>query len=250
MTTVEESIITTKQSFENSFSEAKFYNKQTQDENQLQAILDFLPINPCMNILDLGAGSGYLSFAIAEHYPNVSVVGLDIVEQTLKDNQKKIDEKNIGNLRFISYNGVDFPFNDNTFDLVVSRYALHHFPDIYKSLSEVFRVLTENGLFFVSDPSPNQNDSDGFVDEYMQVKKDGHIKFYSIDEWMHLCEISGFHFVKSFHSDIRFPRIIDSAYQDIMRKYDNKIVDGYDLQIIDDKIYITEKVNNMLFCRE
>lgn len=202
-----------------------------------------------MKILDLGAGSGYLSFAIAQHYPNASVVGLDIVDQTLKENQKKIDKKGIGNLHFISYNGVDFPFADNTFDLVVSRYALHHFPDINKSLSEIFRVLTEAGLFFISDPTPNENDKDGFIDEYMQVKKDGHMKFYSFDEWMHLCETSGFRFMKSFQSDIRFPRIMDCAYQEIMRKYDHKITDGYNLQILDNEIYITEQVNNMLFCR-
>lgn len=249
MATVEESIIATKQSFENSFLEATFYNKQTQDENHLQSILDFLPITPCMNVLDLGAGSGYLSFAIAEYDPNVTVVGLDIVDQTLKKNQKKINEKNISNLRFVSYNGVDFPFDDNTFDLVVSRYALHHFPDINKSLSEIFRVLTEKGLFFISDPTPNENDSDGFIDEYMQVKKDGHIKFHFFPEWMRLCETNGFQFVKSFQSNIRFPRIIDSVYQDIMRKYDNKIIDGYDLQMIANEIYITVQVNNMLFCR-
>lgn len=112
MTTVEESINATKQSFENSFSEATFYNKQTQDEKHLQAILDFLPIMPCMKILDLGAGSGYLSFAIAQHYPNASVVGLDIVDRTLKENQKEIDKKGIRNLRVISYNGVDFPGAD------------------------------------------------------------------------------------------------------------------------------------------
>lgn len=247
--TVEESIITTKQSFEDSFSEEKFYNKQTQDENHLKSILDFLPISPYMNILDLGVGSGYLSFAIAQLYPNATVVGLDIVDQTLKNNQKKIDEKNIKNLRFISYNGIDFPFDDNTFDLVVSRYALHHFPAIDKSLSEVFRVLTKTGLFFISDPAPNENDREGFIDEYMRVKKDGHIKFYSFEEWVRLCETSGFRFEKSFHSNIRFPRIIDSVYQDIMRKYDNRIIDGYDLQMTDNEIYITEQVNNMLFCR-
>ena len=249
MTTVEESINATKQSFENSFSEATFYNKQTQDGKHLQAILDFLPITPCMKILDLGAGSGYLSFAIAQQYPNASVVGLDIVDQTLKENQKEIDKKGIRNLRFISYNGVDFPFADNTFDLVVSRYALHHFPDINKSLSEIFRVLTKTGIFFISDPAPNENDKDGFIDEYMQVKKDGHIKLYSFDEWMRLCESSGFRFVKSFQSNIRFPRIMDCAYQEIMRKYDHKITDGYDLQMMDNEIYITEQVNNMLFRR-
>ena len=109
-------------------------------------------------------------------------------------------------------------------------------------------MLTETELFFISDPTPNENDKDGFVDEYMQVKKDGHIKFYFFDEWMRLCETSGFRFGKSFQSDIRFPRITDCVYQEIMRKYDHKITEGYNLQIMDHEIYITEQVNNMLFC--
>ncbi|MGN0400685.1 MAG: methyltransferase domain-containing protein, partial [Acetatifactor sp.] len=32
--------------------------------------------------------------------------------------------------------------------MVVTRYALHHFPEIRKSIREVARVLTCDGLFF------------------------------------------------------------------------------------------------------
>ena len=32
------------------------------------------------------------------------------------------------------------------FDLVVTRYALHHFPEIEKSMGEVARVLKSNGI--------------------------------------------------------------------------------------------------------
>lgn len=56
---------------------------------------------------------------------------------------------------------------------------LHHFPDIDYSISEVARVLKGGGVFFISDPCPNDCDKDRFVDEYMQLKKDGHIKFYT-----------------------------------------------------------------------
>ena len=57
---IEESIKATKEGFEASFAQGTFYNKQTQDFEHLQAILDFLPIKPGMKILDLGTGSGYL----------------------------------------------------------------------------------------------------------------------------------------------------------------------------------------------
>lgn len=64
---IENSIIATKQGFENSFSSGDFYNKQTQDEQHLKNILDFLPFKSDMKILDLGTGSGYLSFPIAKN---------------------------------------------------------------------------------------------------------------------------------------------------------------------------------------
>lgn len=168
---IENSIMATKQGFEHSFSSGDFYNKQTQDEHHLKNILDFLPLKADMKIIDLGTGSGYLSFPIAQKYPNVSIIGLDIVEKALEVNRSVAKEKNIRNISFISYNGIDFPFADSEFDMVISRYALHHFPDIQKSISEASRVIKRGGFFFVSDPTPNINDTSRFVDEYMQLKK-------------------------------------------------------------------------------
>lgn len=45
------------ESFEESFTEKTFYNKQTQDETHLRDILKFVEIEPGMKVLDLGCGS-------------------------------------------------------------------------------------------------------------------------------------------------------------------------------------------------
>lgn len=137
--------------FEDSFEESNFYNKQTQDEKHLNNILNTINSKPGMKILDLGCGSGYLTFPIAKRNENAYVVGLDIVTNTLERNTEKAQEMDIKNLKFISYDGITFPFEDNSFDLVVTRYALHHFPEIRKSIHEVSRVLKSNGEFFISD---------------------------------------------------------------------------------------------------
>ena len=177
-----ESIEQTKQGFEESFRVGAYYNKQTRDDMHLELILRCIQVEPGMKILDLGTGSGYLAFPFAEKYKQVEVVGLDIVEKTLEENQRKAELDGINNLRFVSYDGMDFPFDDNSFDIVISRYALHHFPAIHDTFREISRVLKKNGIFFLSDPTPNDDDIQRFVDEYMQMKKDGHIKFYTKDE--------------------------------------------------------------------
>ena len=69
------------------------------------------------------------------------------------------------NLSFVNYDGVDFPFEVGSFDMVITRYALHHFPDISHSIGEVSRVLKKGGRFFISDPCPNDCDDSRFVGE-------------------------------------------------------------------------------------
>ncbi len=248
---IENSIMATKQGFEHSFSSGDFYNKQTQDGHHLKKILDFLPFEAGMKILDLGTGSGYLSFPIAKKYPNTTIIGLDIVEKALEVNRFKAKEKNVQNISFITYDGINFPFADNEFDMVISRYALHHFPNIQKSISEISRVIKSDGFLFISDPTPNVNDTSRFVDGYMQLKKDGHIKFYTKDEWLQMCEKYGLRFKKSFDSTIRFPKKKDTAYglDELLKKHGKEIIESYELEVVEDEIYITERVNNILFCK-
>lgn len=202
-----------------------------------------------MRILDLGTGSGYLAFPFAEKYTQVEVFGLDIVEKTLEENQSKAKLGGIDNLYFVNYEGMDFPFEDDSFDIVMTRYALHHFPTIEDTFREISRVLKKNGVFFLSDPAPNDDDTERFVDEYMQMKKDGHIKFYTKDEWKVLGKSAALVYCDDFETSIRFPRKKDETKEldDIVRKYDDCVIKGYVVEMIKDEIWITEKVNNILF---
>ncbi len=248
---ISKSIQATKKGFEESFSSGTFYNRQTQDKNHLEKILNFLPIKPNMKILDLGVGSGYLSFPIAETYPDCLVVGLDIVEKALEINKVRADRLQINNLQFVNYNGMDFPFHDKVFDMVITRYALHHFPQIEYSIAEVSRVLKKGGYFFIADPRPNEGDVNRFVDDYMQLKKDGHIKFYTKKEWEDLCKGQKMNMIDSFNSSISFPKKKDTAlgFEEVLGRHDRKIIESYDLKITEDEIYITEQVNNILFVK-
>ena len=135
--------------------------------------------------------------------------------------------------------------------MVISRYALHHFPNIQKSISEVSRVTRQRGFLFISAPAPNVNDTSRFVDGYMQLKKDGHIKFYTKDEWQQICGKYGFQFKKSFDSTIRFTKKKDTAYgfDELLKKHSKKIIESYELEVVGNEIYITEQVNNILFCK-
>lgn len=240
-----------KQSFEKSFQEKNYYNNQTQDKEHLENIINFLKINSNIKILDLGCGSGYLTFEIAKRFPNVEIIGLDIVTNTLNENIKIANDLNLNNISFKSYDGLKFPFDNFEFDLVVTRYALHHFQMINESIKEVSRVLKCNGLFFLSDPRPNECDNSRFVDDYMKLKNDGHNKFYLKNEWINICLNNNLKFVDSFDSKITFPRKKEESinYKDVLLKHDKKIIESYNFYETLDELYITEEVNNMIFIK-
>ncbi len=243
------SIESTRHGFEESFAVGTFYNRQTQDSKHLNRILGFVKISEGMKILDLGTGIGYLSFPIAKNNPGCELIGLDIVNAALEANRMRAYSEGITNLSFISYDGIDFPFEEKFFDLVVTRYALHHFPDIEHSIGEVSRVLKSGGMLFISDPCPNECDTERFVDDYMRLKKDGHIKFYTRDEWTDICRRQGLMVVDSFNSSIRFPKKKDTAYgyEEVLKKHDKTVIDSYNLLETDTELYLTEHVNNILF---
>lgn len=248
-----ESIELTKKGFETSFREGKLYDRQTQDIEHLNQIIGALHIQPNNRILDLGTGTGYVSLEIAKRYRSTQVIGLDIVERTLEVNRKKAVEQNLNNISFVSYNGMDFPFEDSFFDIIVTRYALHHFPNIEHTFSELARILKKGGRLMIADPTPNENDTSRFVDAYMKMKPDGHIKYYTKDELEKFAENVGFSLIDAFQTKITFPRLKDTAngYETIMKEHNSDIISGYWVHETKDGkyIYITQKVWNISFMK-
>ncbi|MDO5602806.1 MAG: methyltransferase, partial [Oscillospiraceae bacterium] len=53
----------------------------------------------------------------------------------------------------------------------------------------------------------------------------------------------------SFETQIRFPKKKQTALEleDILHRFDKQVIEGYGLEITDDEIWITERVNNLLF---
>jgi len=239
-----------KQGFEKSFSEKDFYNRQTQDDKHLETIFNMMEFKDGDKILDFGAGSGYLSFAIAKKYPNCSVVGLDIVSNTLEQNRLYALAQGIDNIEFIDYDGITLPFEDNVFDWVVTRYVLHHVPDIQNTFDEVSRILKPGGSFFISDPTPNCLDADRFVDAYMQLQNDGHNNFYTLSEFSEYAENARFNQKQAHVTTIRFPRKIDQSYIDLLKKTDTVIKQAYKIEIINDECFIVEDVLNIVFQKQ
>ena len=246
----EEKFNITKRVFDHLFSEKKYYEKQTRDDEHLAKITKALKFKNGSQIMDLGTGTGYISFSLAKVNMSLHVVGVDIVTNTLKANAEKAIQEQIDNIRFVEYNGVDIPFEDDYFDCIVSRYAMHHFTEIEKSFKEIYRVLKTGGQLFISDPTPNEDDENRFVDDFMKLTKDGHVQFYGKEEFETLAYNAGLELDDYFMTEIRFPSAgRTEGYGTIEHQIPNFIKESYNIEVINEEVYITEKVLNISFIK-
>lgn len=71
----------------------------------------------------------------------------------------------------------DLPFADGAFEVVVTRIAPHHFPDVPAALAEMARV--SSGLVIVADTLHVSEQ----VEEAEQLRDPTHVRSYSESEW-------------------------------------------------------------------
>lgn len=99
--------------------------------------------------IDIGSGGGYLGIEIAKK-TNMQVYLLDINENSRGFAEEKIIEEKLENRVFFFTGDVhDLEFNDNLFDLVISRSSYSFWNDKKKSLKEIYRVLKYGGKAYI-----------------------------------------------------------------------------------------------------
>ena len=101
------------------------------------------------HLLDLACGPGIVAAALA---PDVDeVVAFDLTPEMLERTRARTSQAGLTNVRPVSGNGDALPFEAATFDRVVSRLAVHHFPDVARVLDEVARVTRPGGRLVIAD---------------------------------------------------------------------------------------------------
>jgi ubiquinone/menaquinone biosynthesis C-methylase UbiE len=108
------------------------------------------------NILDLCAGTGFLSYHLAKKINAQTITLIDISQTEITEAKKTLSEKFPGqnfSYRVGDITKMDFP--DNSFDIVIGNSFIHHLWDINKALQEIKRVIKPGGVFIaLHEPAP------------------------------------------------------------------------------------------------
>ena len=114
---------------------------------------------PVGSILDIGTGRGVLPLMIAEKNVRLKAYGIDISQKAVSAARKSAGKSGLSNSpQFDAGNVCSLPYKDEFFDLAVSTFSLHHWPDKAAGLNEIHRVLKPGGEAWIcdhwKDPSP------------------------------------------------------------------------------------------------
>lgn len=117
-----------------------------------QRIADQIPQNKKVDILDVGTGTANLAIAIKKKSPNAEILGIDPDEGILKIAKGKIKKEKL-DIKLVKAFAQKLPFKKQSFDYVVSSFAIHHIPSHLKGQAfyEMYRVLRSGGTILIID---------------------------------------------------------------------------------------------------
>src|ERR1700750_533944 len=119
---------------------ASIYNRHDDSDLRARAALTMLGVQRGWRIADIGCGNGVLACQAALMGAEVDAIEISpamlaLAELHARDRRAAIRTQASGLL--------SFSYRPNSYDLIVSEFALHHLPDFWKTvaLARIFRAL-------------------------------------------------------------------------------------------------------------
>ncbi len=120
------------------------------DLEHIEKLVKAVAPKPDARVLEVATGPGHVAMAFAKVAREV--VGLDLTEEPLKIAERMRAERGLQNVSFkVGDVETRLPFADNEFDVVICRFAVHHFENPANVIGEMARVCRVDGTVAVED---------------------------------------------------------------------------------------------------
>src|SRR6266496_3246709 len=96
-------------------------------------------------VLDVGCGSGWATRILAEKASDGHVIGIDIADEMVQ--LARASSKSFSNIEFRVASSEVLPFGESEFTHAFSMESLYYYSNMVGALREIYRVLTDGGLF-------------------------------------------------------------------------------------------------------
>lgn len=117
--------------------------------DSINTLISMSGVKATDTVLDVACGPGLVTCEFAK--VGAKVVGMDVTPAMLENAQKRQIELGLENLEWKLGDALLLPFQDQSFDVVITRYSFHHLISPELALAEMVRVCKPGGLVLVAD---------------------------------------------------------------------------------------------------
>ena len=152
-------------------------------------------------VLDVGCGNGIASYAFASLGHQVDAIDPEPSDDVGYGAARRLAGMvRAGTLSITDAFAEKLPFPDNTFDVVYTRQAVHHFGDLQQGLNESYRVLKPGGMLLATREHvvDNEQQLQQFLANHLLHQKHGGENAYPLQQYESAMQKAGFRSVQSF----------------------------------------------------
>jgi ubiquinone/menaquinone biosynthesis C-methylase UbiE len=193
-------------------------------------------------LLDVACGGGLV---VSEFAPRVKhATGIDMTPAMLDRAQQFAFEKGIGNVTWARGDGGLVPYADSSFNIVVTRFSMHHFVDPLSVLQEMVRVCAPGGRVVVVDMYASDDAAKAAEWNRMEKLRDpSHVRCLALPELKQLFRVVGLCEPRAVFYELR-----DEIKNLLARSFPNpgddaKIMDIFTASAADDRLGIPVQRN-------
>ena len=162
------------------------------DETVLARICDAARLSSQVRALDVACGPGIVVDALARQA--AEVVGCDVTPAMLEKARGRTAAAGLSNVEFVPGRAEALPFADESFDVVVSRSAVHHFSDPGAAMREIARVVRPGGRVITVDVMAAESCEDAALHNALETLRDpSHVRMLARSELHGLLSEVGLH---------------------------------------------------------
>lgn len=121
-----------------------------------QAIVKNVPLSKNWKVLDLGAGTGLLTFYIQPYVKAIDAI--DNSQGMLEKLKEKAESANILTINPILKDLEKDNLGENEYDAIISSKALHHMKDITSFLRKLYKTLKKGAYLAIADLEKEDGD--------------------------------------------------------------------------------------------
>lgn len=173
------------------------------DRRLMAWIQEHVPPEAGERVLDVAGGTGHVARAYAD--TAAAAVVLDLTPEMLAVGQQQARAEGRPNVTYVRGDAAAMPFVDGAFDLVVSRFAVHHFERPEAQIGEMARVCRAGGRVAIIDLVASDPALADERDRLERMRDPSHTRALPVGELRMLLESAGARVTHDAFHDHRLP---------------------------------------------